>query len=92
MKLFDFVKDLCLDWFVFQILLAWSVPMYVVCERFAFDYSTMGIHAFDPNAVIPSVIFLFVGMGFMSCAVVTANLLVLLPFYFFDELVQWIQN
>ena len=78
--------DLLWDLFMFQMMIAWAIPLYLYCERLPSEFNMMG-----PVAIVSSAIPLVTMVFFVLGMLITADLLILLPLFSIMEMSQWIR-
>jgi hypothetical protein len=78
--------DLLWDLFMFQMMIAWAIPLYLYCERLPSEFELLG-----PVAIISSAIPLATMVFFVMGMLITADLLILLPLFSIMEMSRWIR-
>ena len=91
MNMLDYMAVLLTNFFPFQLVLACGLPILVAYEQFYKDRDTMGMRVFHPMVFGQNLVFMMGSICFTVWASVTLDLLILLPFYLFDKLVERIK-
>ena len=83
----NFVHGFLYDLFTLQVILAWTVPICLMCDSLRSHESS-----FELQSLIGGSVVLVHSIFFMICMLMTVDLLILLPLYVIYETIRWIFN